>query len=868
MKTEPGNRSTFFYHLFTESALAMLVMDQRGNIVYSNRRFDQLFHILKIPGASLDSQGKPVSVREFLDLREDDLFATVFSQLIHGGTEDMVFDSPTHREIDNPGIIHWFKVHAWRLKKNRGLRSSCRGPLIGLAVEDQTRIRMEGERLLADREIAKKAAEAKSQFLANMSHEIRTPIQTIIGTIELLQDNRLDREQSEYSRQIEFSAEVLLSLINDILDFSKIEAGKMSLEHTDFDLGQTIEQAVEMIAMEAHKKGLELVMDIPPETQIMIRGDPNKFRQILINLIKNAVKFTPEGSVTVMARRAAYRGKGAISVSVADTGIGVSEEGRKRLFTTFMQDDTSTTRRFGGTGLGLAITRNLVALMGGHIEMTPNEGGGSIFRFTIPVEISPLLPETPAIRPEDRELRILVVDDHPGSRRTLGSSLRNLGCRHIETAESGDAALSIMRAAAAGGRPCRLCFIDSIMPVMNGWNLAAEIHRDAAISSAALVLMVPHGTLGTDTKTTLLKWFRACINKPVKLRSLAETISPVMEEPAPEAEAAMVEISGPQPLIRCEGAIPKSPLARGSLGAEPRVWTLSQIPYKNNIPRPLASPAKRVPGLLILLVEDHPVNQKLFALIMEKLGFPTLLARDGVEALEKAVAGPALIFMDIQMPRMNGYETVETLRARGFSRPIIAMTASVLSGEQERYKTAGFDDILLKPFKRADIEKMLQKWLRFPPEAPAAAGPGSFREGHTREPAGLPDKADSGVFDAADLLDTFMGNEETAQAMLDHFIGRTEDQLAAISGLAEKNAWEAACREAHTMKGSALTLGGREMGAAAARLEQACRDQDPAGIAGALSAALGAYRRFRAAVEADRKNAAGICGPRSDMIPL
>jgi signal transduction histidine kinase/DNA-binding response OmpR family regulator/HPt (histidine-containing phosphotransfer) domain-containing protein len=817
MHRGPVKRSISFYRLFAESALPMLVMDLRGNIVYSNQRFDQLFHTLKISGISPGRRGKPVSVREFLDLREDELFETVFSRLINGGTGDMVFDSPTHREIDNPEVIHWFRVHAWMLKKSNAAHSSRRDRLIAMAVEDQTRIRMEGERLFADREIAKRAAEAKSQFLANMSHEIRTPIQTIIGMIDLLQDNRLDQEQSEYSRQIKFSAGVLLSLINDILDYSKIEAGKMTLEHTDFDLEQTIEQAVEMIAMEAHKKGLELVMDVPPETHIIIRGDPDKFRQILINLVKNAVKFTPTGGVTILARRTAYLGKEAISISVADTGIGISEEDRKQLFTTFMQADASTTRRFGGTGLGLAISRDLTEMMGGYIEMTPNEGGGSIFRFVLPVEISPLRPEIPPARPEDRDLRILVVDDRPEARRILGASLRELGYLNIESAESGDSALVLMRAAAADGRPCELCFIDSIMPVMDGWRLAAEIHSDAAINSAALILMVPHGTLGADTKMTLLTWFRACINKPAKLRSLAETIRSVTEKPAAVAEvapaAAPAEIPGPRPLI--------------------------------------------------LLVEDHPVNQKLFFLIMDKLGFPALLAGDGLEALEKAAAGPALIFMDIQMPRMNGYETAEILRAQGFSRPIIAMTAGILSGEWERYKAAGFDDVLLKPFKRADLEKMLQKWLRVqdaPPAAaslPVSAGAAEPEAGPEADPEAGPD---AGVFDAADLLDTFMGNEETARALLDHFIVRTEGQLAAISILGEKKDWETACQEAHTIKGSALTLGGKELGTAAARLEQACKNEDAPEIAGALAATVDAFRHFRAAVAAYQKNAAGLCG--------
>jgi signal transduction histidine kinase/DNA-binding response OmpR family regulator len=846
MKTEQKQYSSPFYRFFAGSAMAMVIMDRRGGIVLSNGSFDRIFASLDIRDVSLRSGGGPRSMREFLDLREQSPFETFFAPLTSGSTPEMVFDTPVHREAGNAGNVHWFRVHAWIIEKVEGAAPPLQGPFIGLAIEDQTVIRKQEQRLLEDRDIAEKAMEAKSQFLANMSHEIRTPIQTVIGMIELLQDTSLDREQAEYSRQIKFSAEVLLSLINDILDYSKIEAGKMELECTDFDLGETVEQAVEMIAMEAHRKGLEIALDISADAVLMIRGDPNKFRQIVINLAKNAVKFTKQGGVTIMVRLTELRGAGAVNVAVADTGIGVPDETRKRLFTTFMQADASTTRRFGGTGLGLAISRSLVELMHGFIEMVPNEGGGSIFRFTVPLERSGLSPAAPAAFCDDPGRRILVVDDYGESRRIIGAYLRDGGYRSIDSAVSGEEALAVMRAAAARGTPYGLCFIDMIMPVMDGWRLAAEIHNDPLINSAVLILMVPHGLLGADAKMTLLKWFRAYVNKPITRRNLAVTIDTAMNEA--ELEDVSAEAAPAEGIV--EAAMPLEPAAD----------------------RPL-----------ILIAEDHPVNQKLFAMIMDKLGYPSILADDGLDALEKEAANPAaLIFMDIQMPRMNGYEAAGKLRERGFGKPIIAVTASALAGERERCMAAGFDDILVKPFKRPEIEAMLHRWIgvqrepapavsrKVPPappvesappaeSAPAESAPAESAPAESGFTAAGPAAADAGkeaavvdpaVFDHADLMETFMNEEEAVRSLLAQFIERTINQIAAIPGLVERQDWESARREAHTIKGSALTMGGRELGKAAARLETAFKNVDRDEMEAAWKPVKEAFARFKTAAEA------------------
>jgi signal transduction histidine kinase/CheY-like chemotaxis protein/HPt (histidine-containing phosphotransfer) domain-containing protein len=833
----------------------MAILDAEGSIVVMNERLKKFlaanlsfsFSPKAVPGGEPLPEGKKhKTIKDILGARQTEQFWASVAKVLGGETKEAYFEALLYPQDKNE-ITRWAGIRAWLLHAEPGQK-----PFIGIRIEDRTLARQEEKKLLEEKEFAENAMEAKSQFLANMSHEIRTPIQTIIGMIELLQDTKLDREQSEYSRQVKFSAEVLLSLINDILDFSKIEAGKMALEHIDFDLEQTIEQAVEMISLEAHKKGLSIATDISPDARLIMKGDPNKFRQIVINLAKNAVKFTKEGGVTVIARLTELGKKEAIRVSVADTGIGIGEEARGRLFTTFMQADVSNTRRFGGTGLGLAISRDLVELMGGRIEMLPNEGGGSIFRFTVPLERSDRETEPLPEPREDPEIPILVVEHNRITRLIIISYLTDLGYTCIESAASGAEALALMREAAAKSKPYRICLVDMVMPVMDGWRLAAEIHNDENICGAVLFLMVPHGLMGADTKMTLLKWFKAYINKPVKRRALAEILNGNLGE-QDNSEAELEEISEQETAsAKAEGenAI--------SFGDEPG--------------KPGDKP-------LVLIAEDHPVNQKLFAMIVEKLGFPCIVADDGQDALEKALAHPvSLVFMDIQMPRMNGYEATEHLRKKGFKSPIVAVTASAFADEREHCLSIGIDDILTKPFKKPDIEKALFKWLKrteaaedtetvipveeadvikprtgmaedifFPEGGPsgkeAAAAAGAKAESGGNDTKGNP------VFNSGEMLETFLHNDEIALSLLYRFITRTMEQIALIPGLIATENWDTAQREAHTIKGAAFTMGAKELGEAASRLEKVFKNREKAEVRTARLSVEEAFTRFRAEAE-------------------
>jgi two-component system, sensor histidine kinase and response regulator len=538
---------------------------------------------------------------------------------------------------------------------------------------------------------AEEANRAKSSFLATVSHEVRTPMNGVIGMAGLLLDTDLSEEQREYAEAVRHSGENLLQIINDILDFSKTEAGKLRLEIIDFDLRAAVEDAVGLLAEQVQAKNLELAAFIHPDVPTALRGDPGRLRQVLMNLISNAIKFTEHGEVTVEVVPAHESPDGiTVRFSISDTGIGISPETCTRLFQPFSQADDSTTRKYGGTGLGLAICRLLADLMGGRIGVDSRPGQGSTFWFTArfqkqaspPVCISP---------PQLRNRRVLIVDAHATQRALLARQLTAWGAVVTEAATA-KLAMELLRAAALRGDACELAVLNSVLPDLDGKELITRIKSDHTIAATHLILCTPFGRWG-DAEQRQLAGLAESVTKPIRPSHLSECVQNVLtsRDHAPS--------SGPsQPGVRI-------------------IRHASQ-----NLGR-------------ILVVEDNSVNQRVAIRMLERLGYRADAVGNGLEAIEAIAHIPyTAIVMDCQMPEMDGFEATRRIRKLEQERstfdvrrsdpeprtsnpepspiPIIAMTANALEGDRERCLAAGMDDYLPKPVKSEDLRAVLQRVLR------------------------------------------------------------------------------------------------------------------------------------------------------------
>ena len=682
-------------------------------------------------------------------------------------------------------------------------------------------------RLKEEKESAEKASISRSQFMANISHEIRTPIQTIIGMMELLVDTKLDEEQTEYVRQVRFSADVMLTLINDVLDFSKVEAGQLKIENIEFDLSDVIERSVDLVSMEAHKKGIEICIDISPNLPAIVKSDPGRLQQVLLNLVKNSVKFTSKGYILVTASPVMTgREQGnTIRFEVSDTGIGIQGDAQKKLFTQFFQADASTTRKYGGTGLGLAISRNIVELMGGTIGVKNNEPHGATFWFEIPLLRVQEQP-APALLPLETKTRFLIVDDNELTLSLLYTMLNSLGYSDITGATSGKIALDALRSARTVTEPFDIVLIDMIMPEMDGWRLAAEINKNREINQAQLYLMVPEGSFGADAKMKLLEWFNGYLYKPIKRRKLVELLRERRQTSIDLEIVEELESPDGEPLRETNETAQESAItgtisgrgasgtatsdmsgahASGMSGAHASASSGAQVPQaENEMDAHTSGDAQEQPakGLVVLIAEDHPVNRKLLKIFLEKAGATVITAEDGQEATEKMGSAPIdLIFMDIQMPRLNGYEATSWIRKRGYTLPVIACTASAQENEKEQCLLFGMTDILPKPYKKQEVIDIMLKYTRKKTEV-------------TME------NPDMSVFDNQSFFDIMMGDTDTAKILMGEFLEQTEAHLEILEEDIETGLYEDAGKTAHMIKGSALNITAKRLADASLVIEK------------------------------------------------
>ncbi len=631
------------------------------------------------------------------------------------------------------------------------------------------------------------ALEVGSRFIASTMHEVRTPLQTIIGTLELLEETPLNKEQIEYIRQIEFSSNALLGLANDVLDFSKMNSDNFELEIQPFDVIELTERVVDLITVESFNRGLEVITNIDYDIPRSIMGDPFRIQQILLNLVKNASKYTDKGFIYV--RLSMRKGGNALLFEVVDSGVGVPEDKKDFIFDDYYQVESISTRKAGGTGLGLPIAKKLVDFMKGRIGVLQNPSGGSNFWFTLPLERSCMNQLIAKKMNLPLNMKVLVVDDSILALKSTRLKLNYFGISAVDVASSCDDALEKLESSCNSNAPYAIVFIDLIMQGVDGWRVASEIKKRFNKNDMRLYLMVPEGQLKKEGRMKMLDWFNGYIYKPIKYKQLEELLLNYADSNfAQNAENSNVKESGADSLT------------------------------ENKVNSVLAEQIGN--GMNVLVAEDQPINRLLLETFVKKYGAKVFSAENGQIVVDIIKQHPEidLVFMDIFMPVKTGMDATIELRNGGYKGIIVACTANNDEADFKEYKKIGMNDIIVKPFKKVTIKECLAKWnsvLNVPNSKDMLS-------------LMLLEKKSSDMWDIEDFMDTTEHNREFAISLMDEYIVQMNQLIENLKNELSKKDLDFSKIElyTHTMKGSSASVSAVRFAELGRRMNNAAKQRN------------------------------------------